>query len=190
MSKDKKDGYKKDRVEISYIAMLILSLFMCFAELIVGHTTHSIALVADSFHMLFDIISLLIGFVSHHLSKQTPDEKLYPFGWSRASAIGGFINSSFLLSLCLIIFRHSTERIIHIQEVENTTVVLVTSILGLIVNIIGFFIFHSLDNKSFLTNIHRKFKAFIKKHKNLHQEGNSIFLILILFRPFFNGCIK
>jgi len=34
------------------------------AELIVGNVTNSLALIADSFHMLSDLISMIIGLVS------------------------------------------------------------------------------------------------------------------------------
>jgi zinc transporter 1 len=37
-------------------------------EIIVGYITNSIALVADSFHMLSDVVALIVGFASVRVS--------------------------------------------------------------------------------------------------------------------------
>ena len=44
--------------------MLGLTAALMGVELTVGHLTHSTALVADSFHMLSDVIALIIALVS------------------------------------------------------------------------------------------------------------------------------
>jgi solute carrier family 30 (zinc transporter), member 1 len=41
--------------------MLALCIVMFLAEIIVGYLVHSIALIADAFHMLSDVISLLVA---------------------------------------------------------------------------------------------------------------------------------
>ena len=44
--------------------MMILSTSYMIVEMVVGNLTNSMALVADSFHMLSDVIALIIAFVS------------------------------------------------------------------------------------------------------------------------------
>lgn len=46
------------------LSVMILTIFFFFVEIIVGYVTNSMALVADSFHMLGDIAALLISFLS------------------------------------------------------------------------------------------------------------------------------
>ena len=46
----------------TFIMMMFLTTSFFFVEMIVGYLTNSMALVADSFHMLSDILSLFIGF--------------------------------------------------------------------------------------------------------------------------------
>lgn len=46
------------------LSVMILTVFFFFVEIIVGYVTNSMALVADSFHMLGDIAALLISFMS------------------------------------------------------------------------------------------------------------------------------
>lgn len=46
------------------LSMLFLTTFFFFVELIVGYVTNSTALIADSFHMLSDVVALIIAYVS------------------------------------------------------------------------------------------------------------------------------
>ena len=44
--------------------MMFLTTSYMIVELVVGNLTNSMALVADSFHMLSDVIALIIAFIS------------------------------------------------------------------------------------------------------------------------------
>ena len=48
--------------KMSLITMIWLTTSFFFAEIAVGYATNSMALVADSFHMLSDVVSLFVGF--------------------------------------------------------------------------------------------------------------------------------
>lgn len=50
------------------LSMLWLTSGFFFVELIVGYVTNSMALVADSFHMLSDVAALVIAFLSVKVS--------------------------------------------------------------------------------------------------------------------------
>ena len=47
---------------LTFFSMMVMTTLFFFVEIIVGYMTNSMALVADSFHMLSDIISLFVGF--------------------------------------------------------------------------------------------------------------------------------
>lgn len=58
--------------------MLVIDIVFFFVELIAGFTVHSLALLADAFHMLNDIISLLVGLWAVSVaSKATTDKFSY-----------------------------------------------------------------------------------------------------------------
>lgn len=59
MSKSPHSGRKR-----RLLIMFGLTLSYMLAELIVGYLAESLALVADSFHMLSDVISLIVAFIS------------------------------------------------------------------------------------------------------------------------------
>jgi Co/Zn/Cd efflux system component len=46
------------------LSMLWLTTSFFFVEIVVGYITNSMALVADSFHMLSDVAALMVAFVS------------------------------------------------------------------------------------------------------------------------------
>lgn len=50
------------------ITMFWLTTFFFLVEIIVGYITNSMALVADSFHMLSDIAALVVAFLSVKVS--------------------------------------------------------------------------------------------------------------------------
>lgn len=51
--------------------MLSMTASFFLVEIIVGYITNSIALVADSFHMLSDVVALIVGFASVRVSIAT-----------------------------------------------------------------------------------------------------------------------
>ncbi len=51
------------------LSMLSLTFSFFLVEIIVGYITNSLALVGDSYHMLSDVVALLVGFASVRVSK-------------------------------------------------------------------------------------------------------------------------
>ncbi|KAJ9669029.1 Zinc resistance conferring protein [Coniosporium apollinis] len=111
-------------------------------ELVVGYAVHSLALVADSFHMLNDVLSLCVGLWAVKVANQKTKSKMYTYGWQRAETLGALVNGVFLVALCLSIFLEAIQRLIEPQEVSNPKLVLIVGCLGLASNIIGLFLFH------------------------------------------------
>ena len=64
------------------LGMLAMTATYMVIELVVGNITNSMALVADSFHMLSDVIALVIAYVSVSMSPK--EWKQNTFGWARA----------------------------------------------------------------------------------------------------------
>ena len=54
---------RKSRI-IRLGTMLVAIVVFCVVELVIGHLAHSLALVADSFHMMSDALSLIIAAVA------------------------------------------------------------------------------------------------------------------------------
>jgi len=106
-----------------------------------GYAVHSLALVADSFHMLNDVLSLCVGLWAVRVAN-TGSSKMYTYGWQRAETLGALVNGVFLVALCLSIFLEAIQRFVEPQVVSNPKLVLIVGCMGLASNILGLFLFH------------------------------------------------
>lgn len=122
------------------MSMFILTTSFFFIEIIVGYITNSIALVADSFHMLSDVIALVIAFLSVQMSPKKWSKNT--FGWARAEVLGALVNAVFLIALCVSIFVEALKRLYSVDEILNPKLILYVGASGLLINVIGLFLFH------------------------------------------------
>ncbi|KAG8991831.1 hypothetical protein FRB94_009692 [Tulasnella sp. JGI-2019a] len=127
-------------VKIS-ILLTIDSVFF-LVELIAGYAVGSLALVADSFHMLNDVMSLIVALYAIKLTQNSVASPRYSYGWHRAEILAALINGVFLLALCFSIFIEAIERFFSVPEVSNPQLVVIVGSFGLLSNIIGLFLFH------------------------------------------------
>ncbi len=104
------------------------------------YVTNSMALVADSFHMLSDIAALVIAFLSVKMAPKSWDKNTY--GWARAEVLGALVNAVFLVALCFSITVESLKRFYEPEKIHNPQMILLVGSLGLVVNLLGLCLFH------------------------------------------------
>ncbi|KAI1497189.1 cation efflux protein [Biscogniauxia marginata] len=119
--------------------MLAIDIAFFLVELISGFMVHSLALMADAFHMLNDIISLVIGLWAVTVAKRATTNK-FSYGWVRAEILGAFFNAVFLIALCVSIILEALTRFLEPQEVSNPKLILVVGCCGLASNLVGFLV--------------------------------------------------
>lgn len=120
--------------------MLVLTFGFFLVELIYGHVTNSLALIGDSYHMLSDVVALVVGIASVRISRLRSQKNTY--GWARAEVLGALVNSVFLIALCFTIFVEAIQRLTATNEITHEDWMLYVGIAGLVVNIIGLILFH------------------------------------------------
>ncbi|RVD85295.1 uncharacterized protein DFL_003621 [Arthrobotrys flagrans] len=128
---------------------IIIGISLCFfiTEISIGFYTGSLALVADAFHYLNDLIGFAVQLVAFKISERTESPKELSFGWQRANLLGAFFNGVFLLALSVSIFLQSIERFIAIEEVQNPRLILIVGCIGLTLNIISAFFLHDHEEE-------------------------------------------
>ncbi|EWC44745.1 hypothetical protein DRE_06523 [Drechslerella stenobrocha 248] len=141
----------KPHVHMSKTARLATIIAISFtffvAEVSIGFYTGSLALVADAFHYLNDLIGFAVQLVAFKISEKSESPKELCFGWQRANLLGAFFNGVFLLALAVSIFLQSVERFISIKEVENPKLILIVGCVGLTLNIISAFFLHDHEEE-------------------------------------------
>lgn len=128
--------------EIRITALLVLDTIFLLLEAGVGYTVQSLALVADAFHMLNDIISLVVALWAVRVKKLKPADGSYTYGWQRAEILGALINAVFLLALCFTIIIEAINRFFNPPEISSPKLVLAVGFAGLISNFVGLVLFH------------------------------------------------
>ncbi|CAN3372278.1 hypothetical protein DIURU_004595 [Diutina rugosa] len=123
-------------------ALLTIDTVFFLVEAITGYTVHSLALVADSFHMLNDIVSLVIALWAVKVKNTKKADDRYTYGWQRAEILGALINAVFLLALCFSILMEAIARLVSPPEVTNPKLILVVGCWGLASNMVGLVLFH------------------------------------------------
>jgi cation diffusion facilitator family transporter len=120
---------------------LILTAIFMAVEFIYGLCVNSLGLVSDSFHMLLDAASIALTLYSVHLAA-LPRTETYPFGFGRYEILSGFTNATLLLLVAVFVFFEAIERVMEPPSIDQNYLVGV-SVLGLVVNIVGLFMFSS-----------------------------------------------
>ena len=67
--------------------------------------------MADAFHMVSDLIGLIVGLFSLQMAKKEKTNR-YSYGWIRAEPIGGLVNGVFLISMSFYILIEAVQRFV------------------------------------------------------------------------------
>uniref|UniRef100_A0A4W4E4Z7 Solute carrier family 30 member 1b n=1 Tax=Electrophorus electricus TaxID=8005 RepID=A0A4W4E4Z7_ELEEL len=122
--------------------MLFLTFGFFIVEVVVSRMTASLTMLSDSFHMLSDVISLVVALVAVHFAEKTQGTSKNTFGWIRAEVMGALVNAVFLITLCFTILLEAIGRYTKPHEIENPQIVIWVGLIGLLVNLFGLFLFH------------------------------------------------
>ncbi|PVU92869.1 hypothetical protein BB561_003570 [Smittium simulii] len=133
--------------------MLFFSIILFFLELIVGLVAGSIALVADSFHMLNDVLSLVIALYAIKLSKKKNFNPRNTYGWQRSEILGALINAVLLL--------------------DKPQLILMVGGIGLFFNIVGMYMFGDAHSHHSHGHDHSHNHSHDHTHEHSHNHSQS-----------------
>ncbi|CAF1513191.1 unnamed protein product [Rotaria magnacalcarata] len=118
---------------------LCINLMFTFVELLYGAWTNSLGLLSDGFHMLFDCTALVVGLYAALMSRWKPT-RVFSYGYGRVEVLSGFVNGLFLVVVAFFVFYEAVGRLFEPPEID-TNRLLVVSVAGFAVNMIGIFSF-------------------------------------------------
>jgi zinc transporter 1 len=131
-----------------FYVMFVLTALMFLIELGFGMWATSLALLADSLHMLSDFVALMIGYYSVRVLRK-PRTLMRTYGLTRMEVVGALFNGAFMLSSTLFITLEAIDRfvltLVGAQDTsdleERSELVLIVGSAGLLFNIIGIVVF-------------------------------------------------
>ena len=115
--------------------------------------------------MLFDCTALLVGLHASLMSRWKPT-RLYSYGYGRVEVLSGFVNGLFLVVIACFVLGEGMERLLDPPNI-NTEKLLVVSVAGFIVNLIGIITFSTNHTHSHSHGGHGH------AHSHGHSHGNS-----------------
>ncbi len=132
-------------VNTAFIIGIILNTAFVVAEVIVGFSTSSLALISDAGHNATDVFSLLLSMFAFKLSKAKATNK-YTYGYKRATILNSLVNAVLLLFVTVGIIWEGIGRLqnpVHIQG----TIVSVVAFAGIFVNGVSAWLFFKDKDK-------------------------------------------
>lgn len=119
---------------------VILNLIITAAQFIGGLLSGSLALLSDALHNFSDVMSLIISYYAHRLSRR-PQNIRQTFGFKRAEILAALFNASVLIAVSVYLILESLQRFITPHEVESTWVMALAA-LGILVNGLSAWLLH------------------------------------------------
>jgi len=174
--------HEKSKVIKKLFKVMILATIFMTLETIGGVMADSIAIISDAAHMLSDLLSFIISIVSVWVST-FPANSRSSFGFHRAGVVGALASVMLIWTLTGILVYHAIIRIIYLDESElDGKIMLITSILGLGMNLIMIKVLHGdhshHDNHS---DHHHKHECQTHHHhhiQNYSPPKSKVFVIL------------
>ncbi|MGK7888709.1 MAG: cation diffusion facilitator family transporter [Leptolyngbyaceae cyanobacterium] len=127
--------------------VLVLVLMFAGCEFVVGHMSHSLALQADSGHMLSDGLALAIALGATWIARRSTPLRILTSPHSRIELWAALINGLGLLVMAGLI---AWEAYCHLQEPPTEILsipMLITAVIGLVVNGINVGLLHGSDTQ-------------------------------------------
>ncbi|XP_011309176.1 zinc transporter 2 isoform X2 [Fopius arisanus] len=132
--RDRNESIDKKARKKLIIACILCVIFMV-AEIIGGVLSNSLAIATDAAHLLTDFASFMISLFSIWVAGRPATRKM-PFGWYRAEVIGALTSVLLIWVVTGILFYLAIERIVNKDFELDAEVMLITSAIGVAVNLV------------------------------------------------------
>lgn len=132
--KPRAEGIDKIARKKLLLASVLCIIFM-IAEIIGGIYSNSLAIATDAAHLMADLASFMISLLALWIAAR-PSTKRLSFGWYRAEVIGALVSVLMIWVVTAILFYLAVLRTINRDFELDGEVMLITSGLGILVNVI------------------------------------------------------
>jgi cation diffusion facilitator family transporter len=107
---------------------------MMIVEIVVGLMSHSMALLADGWHMSTHVIAFLIAAVAYYLARSHAGNVQFSFGTGKIGVLGGFTSAVILSIVAFLMAAESVRRLFAPLTIHFNEAIGIASI-GLLVNL-------------------------------------------------------
>ncbi|MGR9114531.1 MAG: CDF family Co(II)/Ni(II) efflux transporter DmeF [Gammaproteobacteria bacterium] len=116
--------------------VLLLTLVTMAVEIFAGISFHSMALLADGWHMGTHVAAFLIAVFAYRYCRIHAHDQTFAFSPGKVSVLGGFASSVALAVVALIMLIESVQRILEPHTIHFNEAIVVAAF-GLLINLIS-----------------------------------------------------
>jgi len=132
----------KKAIENSTLIVVIITFITMVAEILFGWLSHSMALLADGWHMGTHAFALGISLIAYIMARKYAKDRSFTFGTWKIEILGAYTSAIVLGLVGLIMIYSSVQRILHPLSIYYNQALLVAFI-GLTVNVVCAMILNS-----------------------------------------------
>jgi len=125
--------------------VVLLTAAMMGVEIMVGYATHSMALLADGWHMATHVGALGLASAAYWMSRRFAGHRAFAFGTSKVRALAGYTSAVALGLVAIAMVVESVERLLRPHAIDFVSS-LPVAVLGLLVNLVSVFLLHDDDD--------------------------------------------
>jgi cation diffusion facilitator family transporter len=125
----------KKAIEKSSLIVVIITFITMVAEILFGWLSHSMALLADGWHMGTHAFALGISLIAYVMARKYARDRSFTFGTWKIEILGAYTSAIVLGLVGLIMIYSSVQRMIHPLSIYYNQALLVAFI-GLTVNVV------------------------------------------------------
>lgn len=126
------------------LQVVLLTGITMAVEIIAGHWTGSMALLADGWHMGTHAFALGISYAAYLLARKYRSSEYFSFGTGKFGVLAGFTSALFLAMAAAWMMVESAIRIFNPVQIAFAEAIWVT-LVGLVVNLVSVLILHQAD---------------------------------------------
>ena len=116
--------------------VLLLTFTTMLVEIVAGMQFHSMALLADGWHMATHVMAFMIAIFAYRYSRIHQQDQTFAFSPAKVSILGGFASSVALAVVAFMMIAESAERLIVPQVIQFDEAILV-AVAGLVINLLS-----------------------------------------------------
>ena len=114
------------------ILSIVVNIILFLMKFIFGTVLNSIALIADSYHTLSDVLTSVLVVVGFKISAKPPDEK-HPFGHGRVERVFAIAIAAILIIVGIEFFANSYKRLINPISIKADLLIILLLIFSVFV---------------------------------------------------------
>lgn len=126
--------------------VVLLTAAMMGVEIVVGYATHSMALLADGWHMATHVGALGLASAAYWVSRRFAGHRAFAFGTGKVRALAGYTSAVALGLVAIAMVVESVERLLRPHAIDFVSS-LPVAVSGLLVNLVSVFLLHDDEDE-------------------------------------------